>query len=120
MYVNYNTMRGRMKKYLIVLVLIIVVYGYGISPVEIKGSGVYYYGEVLGSEGIEELCDAKDRLLLRLSQNNPRGLSSGSSRVYRGSSWYDYASCCRIAFRYYDYPGYSSLDLGFRIACSSK
>ncbi|MDP8211051.1 MAG: hypothetical protein P9M05_09555, partial [Candidatus Stygibacter australis] len=60
-----------MKKYLIVLVLIIVVYGYGygISPAEIKGSGDYYYGEVLGSEGIKELGDAKDKALLRLSQN---------------------------------------------------
>jgi len=58
-----------MKKYLIVLVLIIFVYGFGMSPEEIKGSGVYYYGEVLGNEGIEELCDAKDRALLRLSQN---------------------------------------------------
>ncbi|MDP8211278.1 MAG: hypothetical protein P9M05_10705, partial [Candidatus Stygibacter australis] len=58
-----------MKKYLIVLVLVIIVYGYCISPAEIKGSGDYYYGEVLGSEGIKELGDAKDKALLRLSQN---------------------------------------------------
>ena len=58
-----------MKKFLIFLMMFLVLYGYGISPAEIKGSGDYYYGEVLGSEGIKELGDAKDRALLRLSQN---------------------------------------------------
>jgi len=47
-----------MKKYFIVLALIIIVYGFGMSPAEVKGSGDYYYGEVLGSEGIMELGDA--------------------------------------------------------------
>ena len=50
------------------------------------------------------------------SQYNPQGPSSGSSRVYRGGGWYDYASCCRVAYRYYWYPDYSSINLGFRLA----
>ena len=54
------------------------------------------------------------------SQNNPRGSASGSFRVYRGGSWDFNASYCRIARRYYFYPGDSDYSLGFRLACSSK
>ena len=54
------------------------------------------------------------------SQNNPRGSSSGSYRVNRGGSWYNYASNCRLANRNCNSPGNSYNDLGFRIACSSK
>lgn len=58
-----------MRKYFIILMMFFVLYCYGMSPAEIKSSGEYYYGEVLSSEGIEELCEAKDKALLRLSQN---------------------------------------------------
>ena len=54
------------------------------------------------------------------SQNNPRGSSSGSYRVYRGGSWSYGASYCRIAYRSCYDPGFSSSNLGFRFACSSK
>jgi hypothetical protein len=58
-----------MKKYFIVLVMLIVFCVNGMSPAEIRDSGVYYYGEVLSSEGKKDLCEAKDEALLRLSKN---------------------------------------------------
>ena len=53
-------------------------------------------------------------------QNNPRGSSSGSSRVFRGGCWSSYASYCRTAYRYIISPGYSFSYLGFRVVRSSK
>jgi sulfatase modifying factor 1 len=50
------------------------------------------------------------------SVTDPRGAPSGSSRVFRGGSWYDFASHCRSAFRLRFFPTYTSDDLGFR-AC---
>jgi formylglycine-generating enzyme required for sulfatase activity len=46
--------------------------------------------------------------------NNPTGPSSGSSRVFRGGSWYDSASSCRVANRNFS-PGIRSNFLGFRV-----
>ena len=46
---------------------------------------------------------------------DPRGPSSGSYRVFRGGSWYNFAFGCRAALRYYGYyPASSGTDLGFR------
>ena len=51
------------------------------------------------------------------SQTNPTGPSSGSDRVFRGGSWFDYARGCRVSLRYNNSPdarrGYS---LGLRLA----
>ena len=42
---------------------------------------------------------------------------SGSSRVRRGGSWYNYfARYCRSAYRYYLSPGYRDYYLGFRLS----
>ena len=46
---------------------------------------------------------------------NPQGSSSGSYRVLRGGSWYDFAEFCRVAFRSY-YPDYRSYSCGLRLA----
>jgi formylglycine-generating enzyme len=45
---------------------------------------------------------------------NPRGPASGSHRVSRDGSWYDYAASCRSANRGIDAPGSSLYYLGFR------
>ncbi|MCF7912462.1 MAG: hypothetical protein K9M99_08035 [Candidatus Cloacimonetes bacterium] len=58
-----------MRKYFIVFMMFFVLHCLGMSPAEIKSCGEYYYGEVLSSEGVEDLCEAKDKALLRLSQN---------------------------------------------------
>ena len=50
---------------------------------------------------------------------DPRGPASGSSRVIRGGCWFSFAYSCRAAYRYYDGPGISDYDYGFRPARSS-
>ena len=50
------------------------------------------------------------------SQTRPQGPSTGSSRVYRGGSWYETAKFCRVSFRYYNSPDFRLNDLGFRLA----
>ena len=54
------------------------------------------------------------------SQNNPRGSSSGSRRVFRCGGWDYSASSCRTANRDYFSPDYSYYSLGFRVVRSSK
>ena len=44
---------------------------------------------------------------------------TGSSRVFRGGSWYDYARRVRAANRLDNSPGYRNVDLGFRVARDS-
>ena len=51
---------------------------------------------------------------------DPTGPTSGSSRVYRGGSYYSVALFCRSAFRYWDSPGDRNQFLGFRLALSSS
>jgi formylglycine-generating enzyme required for sulfatase activity len=46
---------------------------------------------------------------------DPRGPSSGSSRVLRGGSWYDVPRFVRCAGRGSNAPGYRSYDVGFRL-----
>ncbi len=46
---------------------------------------------------------------------NPQGASSGSFRVIRGGSWCYAASCCRVAFRFNDYPVNRGNYIGFRV-----
>ncbi|MDP8220117.1 MAG: formylglycine-generating enzyme family protein [Candidatus Stygibacter frigidus] len=49
------------------------------------------------------------------SQTNPHGVVSGSFRVVRGGSWYDYANFCPVSGRFNIYAAYSNYDLGFRL-----
>ena len=49
---------------------------------------------------------------------NPRGAPSGTLRVYRGGSWRHNAGDCRLADRYYSYPGGAYDYVGFRLARS--
>jgi len=51
---------------------------------------------------------------------DPRGPASGTLRVYRGGSWRHNASDCRVADRYYSYPGGSYDYVGFRLARSGS
>ena len=47
---------------------------------------------------------------------NPVGPETGSLRVLRGGSWFNYARICRSAYRDGDSPDYRSDDAGFRLA----
>ena len=49
------------------------------------------------------------------AQTNPKGPSSGLSRVVRGGGWDSSASWCRVAYRYGSSPEYSHSYLGFRV-----
>jgi sulfatase modifying factor 1 len=48
------------------------------------------------------------------SVTNPIGPSSGSSRVFRGGSWFNYSRCCRVSCRHVYEPGEANGYLGFR------
>jgi formylglycine-generating enzyme required for sulfatase activity/alpha-tubulin suppressor-like RCC1 family protein len=45
---------------------------------------------------------------------DPRGPASGSYRVFRGGSWYSFARHARCASRYFNPPGYTDYNNGFR------
>ncbi|RAM58660.1 hypothetical protein DS66_01770 [Mesotoga sp. SC_3PWM13N19] len=49
------------------------------------------------------------------AQTNPYK-NSGSNRVFRGGSWYYFATDARVAFRYSSSPSSTYRSLGFRIA----
>jgi len=53
------------------------------------------------------------------SATDPTGATSGSDRVLRGGSWFNYAGYCRSASRHWLTPVYRSDDLGFRVLRSS-
>jgi formylglycine-generating enzyme required for sulfatase activity len=54
------------------------------------------------------------------TQQNPTGASSGYHRVYRGGSWSDDASNCRVAYRGTDTRSLRRNNLGFRLTRSLK
>ncbi len=49
------------------------------------------------------------------SQTDPTGPETGSSRVYRGGSWYNDARYCRSTNRYCNTPGFTNYNLGLRL-----
>ena len=51
---------------------------------------------------------------------NPSGPSSGSIRVNRGGSWFNYPRLVRSADRFYNSPGYRNNYLGFRLVLLSS
>lgn len=50
------------------------------------------------------------------TKNNPSGPPSGMYKVYRGGSWNDKSSACRISKRFFMNPQYRSKQVGFRLA----
>jgi formylglycine-generating enzyme required for sulfatase activity len=54
------------------------------------------------------------------AQSDPKGATSGASRVQRGGGWYLYANYCRAADRNdFGLPGNQYADLGFRVVRTS-
>ncbi|MBR1462223.1 MAG: formylglycine-generating enzyme family protein [Prevotella sp.] len=53
------------------------------------------------------------------AQMNPSGPFSGSIRVSRGGSWFQFASSCRVSYRGYAPPSYRGSSYGLRLALSS-
>ena len=54
------------------------------------------------------------------SQTDPRGPSSGSSRVLRGGGWCGGARRCRVSARDYGHPDYRDTGDGFRLAIGHR
>ncbi len=52
-----------------------------------------------------------------VTETDPRGPASGSSRVIRGGCWYDVARYCSVGFRSSFSPGDCGDRLGLRLAC---
>lgn len=46
---------------------------------------------------------------------DPTGPTSGSDRVRRGGSWFDFARGCRSAYRFNSFPGGAGFSGGFRV-----
>ncbi len=51
-----------------------------------------------------------------MPQTDPTGAASGSTRVYRGGSWYEIIGDWRVSYRSYYYLGESHPSIGFRLA----
>ncbi len=54
------------------------------------------------------------------SETDPRGPTSGSSRVKRGGGWQSSGSACRSAIRQANIPSYSHPTVGFRIVLAQQ
>ena len=52
--------------------------------------------------------------------SDPTGASSGSYRVFRGSSWSGYSNLCAVSFRNFNFPNSRSNYLGFRVVRASS
>ena len=53
-------------------------------------------------------------------ESDPTGATSGSNRVYRGGSWYYYASEASVSDRDSNSPNYRDGNLGFRVVRASS
>ena len=65
-----------------------------------------------------EWCLDWNATLTTSAVTDPKGASSGTSRVSRGGSWGNMAKDCRSARRYSDTPSYRGNSLGFRLVCA--
>ncbi len=70
------------------------------------------------SGNVWEWCQDRYGSYSSSSQTNPVGPSSGSERVVRGGSWYDFAGGCRSAFRSGYTPDFRDRNLGLRLVLS--
>ena len=70
------------------------------------------------SGNVWEWCGDRYGSYSSSSQTNPTGANSGSDRVNRGGSWYNYARFCRSSYRYDDAPDLRYYNLGLRLALS--
>jgi formylglycine-generating enzyme required for sulfatase activity len=68
------------------------------------------------SGNVWELCHDRYEKYSSSSQTNPQGPESGSSRVYRGGSWFYNALFTRVSNRYNNNPDYRYNLLGFRLS----
>ena len=91
-------------------------YGQGTHPVARKQPNAFGLYDMSGS--VWEWCQDWFGSYPDGAVVNPTGPDSGSSRVLRGGSWFNYAWICRSANRFVNYPSYRNFHYGFRLALS--
>lgn len=68
------------------------------------------------SGNVWEWCSDWNGSYSSTAQTNPTGPTTGSSRVYRGGSWYSVVRNCRVSLRGYIEPDSRYNSLGLRLA----
>lgn len=81
-------------------------------------NGANGYGLYDMAGNVWEWCNDwyQSKYYLTSPGTDPRGPTSGTSRVLRGGGWFNYAFHCRVAERHDNTPGYRSVTHGFRCA----
>jgi formylglycine-generating enzyme required for sulfatase activity len=87
------------------------------SPVGAFPRGVSFFGIEDMAGNVWEWCLDFYQPLPGTPKRNPRGVASGSKRVYRGGSWKSRFSNLRTTARSSNASNYSCNDVGFRIVC---
>lgn len=89
---------------------------YGTHPVATRNPNELMLYDMSGN--VHEWCQDWFGAYSADEQVDPAGPVSGTTRVYRGGSWYFDEWFCRVSFRNGVSPGYRSYGIGLRLALS--
>lgn len=87
------------------------------SPIGAFPRGASFFGIDDMAGNVWEWCLDFYQPLPGEPKRNPRGLVSGSARLYRGGSWKSRFTNLRATARSSNAPNYSCNDVGFRVLC---